>query len=102
MIGYSQYHLARYPESYDAFLTSLGLFEALPETDHPRISATYYCLACVSAVDGHRDRALRELRESLDAGFENPVIFDDPDLASLRGDPQFEAMVSEVRSRQPE
>ena len=39
------------------------------------------------------------LREAIAAGWVRTRIFDDPDLDSLRGDPQFEALVAEVEER---
>ena len=101
-VGYAEYRLERYAESYEAFETSLAIFETHVEPMHPRIGLTNYNLACLSALIGHNDLALVELRRSLDAGFSNPFIFDDPDLAGLRGNPEFEDMVDEVRRRQPE
>jgi tetratricopeptide (TPR) repeat protein len=102
MMGHVEYRLERYPESHEAFEKSLAIYEAVVNPNHPRIGGTCYNLACVSALDGHTDRALEELHRSLDAGFSNPIIFDDPDLASLRGTTEFEEMVAEVRRRQPE
>ena len=66
---------------------------------HRYVSRGYYNLACLSAKAGERDRALDLLREALDHGFAWGVIFDDRDLAALRGDPKFEAMVADVRRR---
>jgi hypothetical protein len=66
---------------------------------HRYVRRGYYNLACLSAKAGERDRALDRLREALDHGFAWGIIFDDPDLAGLRGDPMFEAMVAEVRRR---
>ncbi len=55
-----------------------------------------YNLACYHAVAGHRQEALHRLRRSIDLGFGSAWITKDTDLDSLRGDPEFEAMLTEV------
>jgi hypothetical protein len=55
-----------------------------------------YNLACHWALAGSRLEALRFLRRTHDLGYSEPWIGRDPDLASLRGDPQFEAIVAEI------
>jgi len=67
--------------------------------DHPRISESYYNLACFAALGGHRETAIRYLTESIRRGFAQPIILNDSDLASLRGDPEFEALLEEMRVR---
>jgi len=67
--------------------------------DHPRVGTDLYQLACVEAGAGDRKRALERVREAIDAGWARALIFDDPDLAPLRGDPRFEAIVTAVRGR---
>jgi serine/threonine protein kinase/tetratricopeptide (TPR) repeat protein len=67
--------------------------------DHPSIADSYYNLACVSALQGDRKAALRFLRESIERGFAKPVILDDSDLASIRGEAEFDTLVAEVRER---
>jgi len=68
--------------------------EALPED-----LGGLYNLACYWAVAGHRVEALRYLRRALDLGYTFAFIERDPDLASLHGDPEFEAIVAEVKKR---
>jgi hypothetical protein len=58
-----------------------------------------YNLACYWALAGGRREALTFLRRSVDLGYSEPWISRDPDLASLRGDPEFEAIVAEIRRR---
>jgi serine/threonine protein kinase/tetratricopeptide (TPR) repeat protein len=67
--------------------------------DHPRIIESYYNLACVSALLGETDEAIEFLRESIRRGFAYDVIFDDPDLAPLHGNPDFESLLEIVRNR---
>ena len=44
-------------------------------------------------------QALRLLRRTLELGYRRETILTDPDLDGLRGDPEFEALVGEVRRR---
>ena len=61
---------------------------------HPDSPTLQYNLACLEAVEGRRDGALDALRMAIGA---RPDVAnwarDDDDLASLRGDPEFEALV---------
>jgi quercetin dioxygenase-like cupin family protein len=61
---------------------------------HPDSPTLHYNLACLDAVEGRRDGALGALRMAIGA---RPDVAnwarDDDDLASLRGDPEFEALV---------
>ncbi|MCI0658728.1 MAG: tetratricopeptide repeat protein, partial [Acidobacteria bacterium] len=64
-----------------------------------------YNLACYMALTGNRSEAIRLLRRAVDLGDVDSYIERDPDLATLRGDPGFDAIVAEVsgrlRPRQP-
>jgi quercetin dioxygenase-like cupin family protein len=61
---------------------------------HPDSPTLHYNLACLEAVEGRRDGALDALRMAIGA---RPDVAnwarDDDDLASLRGDPEFEALL---------
>jgi non-specific serine/threonine protein kinase/serine/threonine-protein kinase len=100
LIGYVEYKLERYPESRKSYETSLAIRQEVLPKNHPGFVTVYYNLACIFALEGHKARALDALQLSLDAGFKNPLIFDDPDLDVLRGDPEFEEMAREVGRRQ--
>ena len=67
--------------------------------DHPRLALYYYNLAGISALAGAREEALGLLAEAVARGFDNPAIFEDEDLRSLRGDPEFERVLETVRAR---
>lgn len=57
-----------------------------------------YNLACAHSLGGEKDRALARLGEAVDAGFgPRAAIEGDEDLASLRGDPRFAAILSRVK-----
>ena len=64
--------------------------------DHPYGT---YNLACFWALAGEAESAIRSLRRSLALGFADLVIIDEEDLQSLRGNPDYEAIVAEVRRR---
>jgi Flp pilus assembly protein TadD/predicted Ser/Thr protein kinase/TolB-like protein len=58
-----------------------------------------YNLACYMALTGNRSEAIRLLRRAVDLGDVDSYIARDPDLATLRGDPGFDAIVAEVSGR---
>jgi len=58
-----------------------------------------YNLACYRSISGDVAGALADLRGSSELGFADALITTDPDLASLRGDSRFEAVVAEVEDR---
>ncbi len=58
-----------------------------------------YDRACYKAVVGEKKEALQLLRRSIDLGYAGAYVLRDPDLDSLRGDPEFEAMIAEVIQR---
>ena len=48
---------------------------------------------------GRSKDALAALREIVERGFAGAYMAEDSDLSSLRGDPEFAAMVAEVKKR---
>ncbi len=63
----------------------------------PRVAENHYNLACARALQGKTPEALVSLRLSVERGFRNPVhIEQDADLASLRGQPEFAAILEEA------
>ncbi len=67
--------------------------------DHPMIPRLEYELASVDALRGHRDEALSLLRDALQGGVATGSIEADENLASLHGDPRFDALVGDARAR---
>ena len=60
----------------------------------PRDAGVRYNVACLYAVAGEPERALRELEIALGAGFTNTAwIEKDPDLESVREDPRFRELM---------
>jgi tetratricopeptide (TPR) repeat protein len=69
---------------------------------HPDTAMAEYNLACNLARSGRRDEALATLRESIENGlpaFYVPLIEQDSDMESLRGDSRFAALIAEAKSR---
>jgi non-specific serine/threonine protein kinase/serine/threonine-protein kinase len=58
-----------------------------------------YQLAGLSALQRRPEQALDYLRQARKQGWADPSIFEDANLRSLRGRPEFEAIVSEVKDR---
>lgn len=61
----------------------------------PDDSGVLYNVACLFALEGQRDDALACLEQAFKSGFgARDWIANDPDLASLRGDPRFQALLA--------
>jgi len=63
--------------------------------------AAAYGLACVSALRGRPDEALRWLRESAKGyfgGWTSEQVLEDEDLRSLRDNPEFERILAATRA----
>jgi non-specific serine/threonine protein kinase/serine/threonine-protein kinase len=65
--------------------------------DHPHFGFSFYNLGCLAAVRRQRATALGFLRKAVNLGWSERYILDDPSLESLRGDPEFEAILVEVK-----
>jgi tetratricopeptide (TPR) repeat protein len=90
-------------------MTALSLLK-LSRTADARAAAEYaakltpsiygaYNLACYHAVAGERSDAFTFLHRALDLGYSDALIETDSDFTSLRGDPEFEKIVVEVKAR---
>lgn len=67
-----------------------------PESPGPLVNQ-----ARTHALAGRKAEAIAALRKALEKGVPRPTmpLADDPELASLRGDPEFEAILEELRRR---
>ena len=64
-----------------------------------RVGGAYYLLASIDAIEGDRERALAALREAIDHGWTRHWYAPrDPNLESLWADPQFQALIADLRS----
>ncbi len=60
----------------------------------PEDASVCYNVACLFALEGETDRALDRLECAFGTGFAHPDwVANDPDLASLRADPRFQALL---------
>ena len=65
----------------------------------PSDAGVRYNVSCLFALEGKSERAIDCLQEAIAAGFGlRDWIRQDPDLASLRGEPRFEQLVSDDAS----
>ena len=60
---------------------------------------SHYDLGCLEASLGKREEALDHLRKAVELRWAEKDILVDATLKSLRGDPEFEAIVAEVKKR---
>ena len=85
--GTAAYQAKDYPASADAFVAAIAA-----GGDDP---ALYYNAACASALAGRRDAALDLLAQAVEAGYTLvDAIRADTDLATLHGDPRFDAALA--------
>jgi non-specific serine/threonine protein kinase/serine/threonine-protein kinase len=90
----------RYDEAEPLYLEILETRRRVLGEDHPHTLGPFYNLACVAALRGDRIKAMDWLRQAVDHGYTNADgMAHDPELASLHGDPEFEAIVAEVKKR---
>src|SRR5262249_4510961 len=75
----------------------LNLVQRFPESS--ACTNAYYNLACIEAIQGHKPQALDYLRKAVGKGFTSyQWLLEDGDLTSIRGDPEFNAIVELARS----
>jgi len=70
--------------------------------DSPYTASSTYHLACIAAREGRRDEAISLLREAVDHGLppaDDLEIEKDPDLKSLKENPQFKALIVHAKER---
>ena len=80
----------------DVYDLSAKAFQSSADRGY-RVSTSLYNEACAMSRDGKKDQALDLLRRALDAGFDQPDLFDsDDDLDNVRKDPRFAALADEA------
>jgi beta-lactamase regulating signal transducer with metallopeptidase domain/tetratricopeptide (TPR) repeat protein len=80
----------------DQYDLSANAFQASADRGY-RVSTSLYNEACAMSRAGKKDQALDLLRRCLDAGFDQPDLFDsDDDLDNVRKDPRFSALADEA------
>ena len=78
---------------------SLAIRQSTYGENHRETGIDLYALACIAARQGDRQSALRYFRQTLDTGWSWKGVPEDPDLDSLRGDPEFDPMMAEMVER---
>ena len=90
--------------AYDArdYAASAALYDRAAESgEHAK--GFYYNAACSNALAGRKERAFELLGLAIDKGYNNLMsLGGDPDLASLRTDPRWQALLGEVAKRYPD
>jgi len=86
-LGYALHVGGRVEEALEAHVIAAGF--------DPKCHAARYNAACANALLGRREEAFAWLGRAIAAGFANrSLLRTDPDLASLRDDPRFAALLA--------
>ena len=91
----------RYQEAEAIYAETLVGIRRVYGPNHPTTAGSIYNIACLEAVQGHREKALSLLSDALDHGLYANVamgIQNDEDLQSLHGDSRFVALVARAKS----
>ncbi len=99
LFGFHHYQKAEFDEALRWYRSALEILEENFGVGHRSTAWNLYDQACILAIMSEHDAALATLQRMLETGWANSRIFEDDDLDSLRGDPEFEAMLEEVRGR---
>ena len=114
LLSVAEAHAKAHPGDLDALrelayaYTSSGRLEEALAADRelvarePLRADLHYDLACSFALLGRSDDAFPSLNRALDLGFDSLEILEaDDDLASLRPDPRYAALVARLRGDGP-
>jgi non-specific serine/threonine protein kinase/serine/threonine-protein kinase len=99
MFGFHYYQKGEYDEALRWYRRALGIREEIFGAGHPATGWNLYDQSCILALNGEPEAALATLRRALEVGWANARIFEDDDFDSLKGDPEFDAILEEVRAR---
>jgi tetratricopeptide (TPR) repeat protein len=92
-------HLVRYEEAGTLGRKTLEIRRRVLGPEHPKTLLSTYYLGDLAALEGDRQQAFRYLREAVEHGYSDAnVMLDDPDLKSLKGDPELERIVAAARA----
>jgi len=91
----------RYAEAETLHRETLDTRRRVLGPEHPDTVKSIFDLGGVAAVQGRRTRALRYLRDAVDLGYSGvDWMSKDPNLAPLRGDPEFRKIVAAAKENQ--
>jgi tetratricopeptide (TPR) repeat protein len=65
--------------------------------DHRDVGDSYYGLGCLAAAGANDDESIFYLRRAVELGWSRASILSEPSLEELRGRPDFESIVAEVK-----
>jgi non-specific serine/threonine protein kinase/serine/threonine-protein kinase len=99
MLGFHYYQSHDYDLALRQYRRGLEVREQIFGPEHPALGWNLYDQACILARAGDRTAAISALQGALDCGWANHRVFEDDDLDSLRGDPEFEGILEAVRAR---
>lgn len=105
-------HMSRAPDDVDVLIELGHLFTRLERYEEglavdrrlvellPHEPTVHYNLACSFALIGARDDAFAALERSVELGYDDAAFLrEDDDLAGLREDPRFAALVARLHPR---
>jgi tetratricopeptide (TPR) repeat protein len=98
-LGYHEYALGNLEEAVRLTKECLDIENAVLGPGSHRSGWSLYNLSCITALLGRHEEAKSYFRQMLATGYWWTGIPDDPDLESLRGDPEFEEMMDRMRRR---
>jgi len=88
----------RYPEAEKLFQDAIAKEASSPTAGQGNPFQLSYAFACVAAVANRPDEALQYLRQAISRGYKYAdALMADNDLKNLRGNPQFQQLVSELQ-----
>ena len=94
------YHYQQFDDFEHAREWFNKLCDSLP--GHRDTQMAHYNLGCIDALTGHPEEAMEHLRQAHAVGFTNVEwLQEDGDLTSLRGRPDFAALVALMRNQTP-
>jgi eukaryotic-like serine/threonine-protein kinase len=90
-----------YNHRYDEAKKLFGdIIEKVNKTQDPNAPLAWYKFACVAAAAHDPDEAIQHLREAVNHGYKDiDRLRTDDDLKSLRGNPRFEAFLTDAQKR---
>ncbi|MEW4566481.1 hypothetical protein AB1L88_01310 [Tautonia sp. JC769] len=73
--------------------------EPLTESQQAYVGIVFYNEACNHALEGDSSLAIDSLRQALELGFRDPILWDDPELDSLRDRDDFRQLLDQYRGQ---
>src|SRR5258708_29741123 len=103
----SLYDLAEIYQAQERYGDAISFYRQALDTNrkslgpsHPYTLDTLYSLTCALNLNGEHESAFKVLRELVDAGFSDSQRLEtDDELTSLRSDPRFEPLLTQLQKR---